>query len=343
MKKSQITWFLLVLVLCLALCVGCAPAEPAPAEPAPAEPAPAEPAPAEETPAVVLEDLILYTDGSPGAAGDNIIRSLGEIITAQTGINITYENITGGNGANCMTAMMNNKKGYGAMTQTCTFCLTILDGTSPYDLEDMSPVVSIATDYNVIVTSPDSQFKTFEEIVAYARANPGELNWGANGSKGSQQLFEQLIVDELGLDISYIPYDSANNAKVAVIAGDIDVCTATAGNMVSDIAAGVYHGIAVSSPERYEKTPDMPTIADCGLSGGADGNAVWRGFICPRSYGDDVIQYIAEVIENAKASDEWAEFLSQNNMTRWDLNYEEFNGYVDEYLIECADAVAMMK
>lgn len=289
-----------------------------------------------------LKALTIYTDGTPGSSADMIMRTLGDIINKQTGITVSYENVTGGGGSNCKTAMMSNRKATSICMDTCSLALEIAAGTAPYDLTKLQPVTTIAQEYIAIVTSPDSPFDTFEDLVNFARENPGEVNWGASSAKGSQQLFEQFIVDELGLDINYIAYDSAANAKVAVIAGDTQICTASAGNLVSDIAAGVYKCLAVSAPERYEDIPEVPTLKECGVTGNANENSVWRGFFCSAEYDDALVQQIATLIENAKATDDWAQFLVNNHISAWNLKHAEFVPYVNDYLANCGEAVARM-
>jgi putative tricarboxylic transport membrane protein len=290
-----------------------------------------------------LKDLTIYTDGTPGSSADMIMRKLGEIIQADSGITVNYENVAGAGGSNAKTAMMSNRKSTSIVMDTCSLCLEIADGSAPYDLTKLQPVTSIAQEYIAIVTSPDSQFNTLDDLIEYAKANPETINWGASSAKGSQQLFEQYIVDETGTEINYIAYDSAQNAKVAVIAGDIDIATASAGNLVSDIAEGVYKCLAVSAPERYEDIPDVPTLAECGITGNANENSVWRGFFCSADMDEDTVRYVAGLIEEAKTSDAWSEFLEQNHISAWDLNHDDFAEYVNDYLDKCSDAVARME
>lgn len=289
-----------------------------------------------------LKTLTIYSDGAPGSSADNIMRTLGGIIHDQTGITVEFENVTGGGGSNAKTAMMSNRKTTGIVMDTCSLCLEIADGTAPYDLSKLTPVTTIAQEYISIAAAPESPFNDISDLVEFAKANPDTIKWGASSAKGSQQLFEQYIVDETGIDISYVAYDSAQNAKVAVIAGDLDVGTATTGNYVSDILEGIYKCLAVSSPERMAELPDVPTLAECGITGPANGNSVWRGFFCSSDLDDEMVRYIAGLVDNARATDEWAEFMVLNHISAWDLDHDGFASFVNEYLDTCGEAVARM-
>lgn len=289
-----------------------------------------------------IKTLTIYSDGAPGSSADSIMRTLGDIIHEQTGITVEYENVTGGGGSNAKTAMMSNHKNTSIVMDTCSLCLEIADGTAPYDLTKLTPVTTIAQEYISIAVAPDSPFNDISDLVEYAKENPGTIKWGASSAKGSQQLFEQYIVDETGIDISYIAYDSAQNAKVAVIAGDLDVGTATTGNYVSDIIEGVYKCLAVSAPERMAELPDVPTLAECGITGAANGNSVWRGFFCSSELDDATVRQIAEMVDNARATDEWAEFMVNNHISAWDLDHDGFVTFVNDYLDTCGEAVARM-
>ncbi len=289
-----------------------------------------------------LKTLTIYSDGAPGSSADNIMRTLGGIIQEQTGITVEFENVTGGGGSNAKTAMMTNKKTTGIVMDTCSLTLEIADGTAPYDLTKLTPVTTIAQEYVSIAVAPDSPFNDLNDLVEYAKANPGTINWGASSARGSQQLFEQYVVDETGIDISYVPYDSAQNAKVAVLAGDLDVGTATTGNYVSDFIEGVYKCLAVSSPERMSEIPDVPTLAELGFTGPANGNSVWRGFFCSAGLDDELVTYLAEIIDNARNTDEWRTFMVSNHISAWDLDHDSFVTFVNEYLATCGDALARM-
>lgn len=291
---------------------------------------------------VSLKTLTIYTDGTPGSSADSIMRMLGGIIQDQNGITVEFENVSGGGGSNAKTAMMSNRKSTSIVMDTCSLCLEISDGTAPYDLTKLTPVTTIAQEYVAVVVAPDSPFNDINDLVNYAKANPDTIKWGASSAKGSQQLFEQYIVDETGIDIDYIAYDNAQNAKVAVIAGDLDVCTASAGNLVSDIEAGVYKCLAVSAPERYPEIPDVPTLKDCGITGSANENSVWRGFFCSSELDDDTVRYIAGLIDSARQTEEWKQFLVNNHISAWDLDHDGFVSFVNEYLDTCADAVERM-
>ncbi|ATW25865.1 Bug family tripartite tricarboxylate transporter substrate binding protein [Candidatus Formimonas warabiya] len=306
MKKARII-LVLILGLCLAFTVACTSEKAAP------------PAPESDKPP--FTEMVMYTDGTPGSIGDLFIRTLGPIIEKQSGVKVVYKNISGGSGTNVMTDMMNDKKHVSVVAHSCSLPLAWATGSSPYTSDQVASVCSISTDYIVVFTRPDSPFNSWQDVVAYAKDHPGELKWGGSGVQGSQQLLHQLFMDELGIDLEYVPYDNAASVRVGVLAGDVDIGSNAFGNILTDIVGGTYKGLVVTSPERFDSAPDLETVGEAGISS-AIGNSVWRAFFCPASYDQAVIEYLAKLIENAKNTDEWTKFLQNNNQVRWDLGPE---------------------
>lgn len=330
MKKSRIV-LVLMLVLCLVFTAACSSEK--------VDPNASAESVADKPP---FTEMVMYTDGTPGSIGDLFIRTLGPIIEEQSGVKVTYKNIPGGSGSNVMTDMMNDTKNVCIVAHSCSLPLSWATDSSPYGKDEVASVCSISTDYNVIFTRPDSPFNSWEEVVAYAKAHPSELTWGGSGVKGSQQLLHQLFMDELGIDMEYIPYDSAANVRVGVLAGDVDIGSNAFGNILGDIVGGTYKGLVVSSPERFTTAPDLATVGEAGVSS-AIGNSVWRAFFCPASYDQEVIEYMAKLIGDAKNTDKWTEFLKSNNQVRWDLGHQEFTAYVEDYLKTSITAISHMK
>ena len=117
-----------------------------------------------------------------------------------------------------------------------------------------------------------------------------------------------MIVDDLGIDIDYIPYDGAANVRVAALAGDISFGSCTFGNVLNDVAEGTYKGLLVTSPTHFDAVPDLELASEAGAPSAND-NGVWRAFFCPSRYDEATINYISELLDIAKGTDAWAKIL----------------------------------
>ena len=335
MRKKRVV-FTLSLALCLFVVSACnnSSTVPTPVSQVPVETS------VESPSAEPITDLVIYTDGVPWSIGDMMSRAIGDGIETLYSVRVIQKNVSGGSGANVLTEMM-NAKDICIVHHTCSLPLTWLAGQSPYSRDEIADVAPISIDYPIIFTRPESPFDTWEELVEYAKANPGELTWGGTGVKGSMQLVHQLVTDDLGIDIEYIPYDSGANVRVGVLSGDVDIGSVTAGNILNDTAEGVYKAFFTSNSERFEGLPDLRTAAEVGVLS-LDGNGVWRAFFSPAGYDQEITDFISEMIENVKATTEWADFAKTNNLYSFDMSHDEFEAYVRDYMDLCAPAIANM-
>lgn len=164
----------------------------------------------------------------------------------------------------------------------------------PYNpLTDLVPVVQIAEVPNVLVVHPSISAKTVEEFIAYARANPGKLNYGSTGVGTSSHLSGYMLGKRAGMQTTHIAYKGADALR-DLLAGRIQFMFATIPSVMPHIQAGKLRPIAVSSARRSRSLPDVPTIAEKGFPGFEAGS--WFGFFAPRGTPDHVINVLNKVV-----------------------------------------------
>jgi tripartite-type tricarboxylate transporter receptor subunit TctC len=150
----------------------------------------------------------------------------------------------------------------------------------PYDpLTDLVPVVQIADVPNVLVVHPDVPAKTLEEFLAYAKANPGKLNYGSTGIGTSSHLSSFMLSKRAGAETLHVPYKGAT-ALNDLLGGRVQVMFATIPSVISHIKGGKLRALAVSSPTRSRSLPDVPTVAEKGFPDFSAGS--WFGFFAPK-------------------------------------------------------------
>ena len=152
---------------------------------------------------------------------------------------------------------------------------------SPYDLaKDFAPVGLVVTAPFVLVVHPSVPAKTVAELIAYAKANPGKLNYASSGIGTPPHLAGELFKSTAGVDIVHVPYREANSALSAVVAGATQMMFSIASVAQSQIAGGTVRGLGVTSREPSPLVPDVPSIAQLGLPGFEV--IGWNGFFAPR-------------------------------------------------------------
>ncbi|MNX26548.1 Tripartite tricarboxylate transporter family receptor [compost metagenome] len=162
-------------------------------------------------------------------------------------------------------------------------------------------VAPIADVPNVLVVHPDMPARNVAELVAYAKANPGKLNYGSTGIGTAAHLSGVLFAEKAGVSIMHVPYKGAD-ALNDLIAGRIQFMFATIPSVIGHIRAGQLRPLAVASERRSEALPDTPTMAQAGVSGVITG--AWFGLFAPASTPPAVVTMLNKAVNQATASPE---------------------------------------
>jgi tripartite-type tricarboxylate transporter receptor subunit TctC len=150
----------------------------------------------------------------------------------------------------------------------------------PYDVErDFTPVSLIATGPNILVINPETPVKTLSELIAYARANPGKLNFGSSGPGSVAQLTGEMFKNLAHVDIVHVAYKGGILSVQDLLAGNVQIVFSDALPVMQHIRAGKLRALAVTSPERSPLAPDIPTCVESGLPGLVAVN--WWGVLLP--------------------------------------------------------------
>ena len=169
-----------------------------------------------------------------------------------------------------------------------------LYGKLPYNpLTDLVPVVQIADVPNVLVVHPSLPVKSMEEFVAYAKAHPGELNYGSTGIGTSSHLAGYMLAQRAGVQATHVAYKGAEALR-DLLAGRVQFMFATIPSVMPHITAGKLRAIAVSSLKRSRSLPDVPTVADKGFAGFEAGS--WFGFFAPKGTPPEVIAQLNKAV-----------------------------------------------
>ncbi|HEX2827447.1 MAG TPA: tripartite tricarboxylate transporter substrate binding protein [Burkholderiales bacterium] len=136
----------------------------------------------------------------------------------------------------------------------------------PYDpVRDFAFISMVGTTPNVIVTHPQMAMKNLKDVIAYAKKNPGKLNYGSSGVGASPNLSVELMKLEAGVNIVHVPYKGAAIALSDVMSGHLELMTGNLPGPLPQIKAGKVRALAVTSGKRNSRVPDVPTIAEQGL------------------------------------------------------------------------------
>ena len=214
---------------------------------------------------------VTFVNPFPAGGGtDTFARPIAARLSQQLGHQFIIEN-QGGAGGTVGAANVSKRApdGYnlffGAVHHTIAESLYT---RLPYNLEkDFEPVTVAAFVPNVVSIHPKHDFKTLKDLIAYAKANPGKLNYGSAGSGTTHHMAAELFKTITGTFITHIPYRGAGPMMLDLLAGQVDMAFDGMGTSSSQIKGGKLRGLAVTSAQRNPVLPDVPTVIEAGVPG----------------------------------------------------------------------------
>jgi tripartite-type tricarboxylate transporter receptor subunit TctC len=238
---------------------------------------------------------------APGGGNDALARVLGQKLEEQWGKPVVIENKSGGNTiiATDYVAKL-PPDGYTILMVTTVFSVNpSLVQKLPYDtVRDFSPVVLAGTAPNVLVTKPSLPVNSVQELIAYAKANPGKLTYGFPGVGTTPHLAVELFNHDAGIKAVGVVYRGTQPQLLAMLQGDLDYMFDVTSSL-EHVRMGKLKGLAVTVSTRLEKFPDIPTMIEAGVPGYEA--ATWFGFAVPAGTPPDVIEQINQAFNKGIA------------------------------------------
>jgi tripartite-type tricarboxylate transporter receptor subunit TctC len=149
-----------------------------------------------------------------------------------------------------------------------------------YDpFKDFAPISMFAITQNILVVNPKTPFKSVKDLIAYAKANPGKLNWSNAGSGFQSHLAGVLFTHMAKINVLHVPYKGAGASLGAAISGESQITLVPAPSVVGHLSAGRLRALAMGGKKRSPQLPDLPTIQEAGVPGYV--SAGWAGFMAP--------------------------------------------------------------
>jgi len=178
----------------------------------------------------------------------------------------------------------------------------------PYDhVKDFAPVILVAGVPNVLVVNPSLPVHSVTELIAYAKANPGKLNFASSGNGTSIHLSGELFKAMTGVEMTHVPYKGSAPALTDLIGGQVQLMFDNLPSSLPFIKAGKLRALAVTSGARAAALPDLPTLAESGLPGFEASS--WFGVLAPAGTSRDIVAKLNGAIAGWLASPEAKEKL----------------------------------
>jgi len=249
-----------------------------------------------------------------GGLADMFARVLAQYLTETDNQTVVVENRTGGGGAIGADAAAKSAPDGATLflgLHSTNAILPHLNSRLPYDPDkDFAPVIHIATLPNLLVVHPAVPADSVQDLIAYAKANPGKLAYASQGNGSSGHMAGEQFRQIAGIDIVHVPYRGAAPAVQDLVGGQVQMMFDSVTLQLPQLSAGKTRALAVTSTQRVPAVPDVPTMAEAGLpdvQGGA-----WFGLFVPTGTPRDVIDRLNRETRKAYVAPEVRQrFLAQ--------------------------------
>jgi len=226
--------------------------------------------------------MTIVVPASPGGAIDLAARLIGQKFTESWGQPVVVENKTGATGV-IGTDFVAKSAPDGhvlALVASSHAINPSMFKKLPFDtVKGFEPVVLTHSVPLVLVVAPGSPFKSVKDVIAWGKANPGQLSFASSGNGGAPHFSGELFKSMAGLDMQHIPYKGSTLAHPDLMGGRVSLMFDTLTATGAQIKSGKLRALAVTTPQRLALLPDVPTVAEAGLAGYE--TSTWGGLLAP--------------------------------------------------------------
>ena len=266
---------------------------------------------------------------TPGGMSDVLGRALGEKLSLVFGRNFIVENRAGADGTLGATSVARAAPDGHTLLVGHIGILAV--NPSLYTNLQYQPLTSfafvapLALVPNVLVINPKVPVHNVAELIAHAKANPGQLNFSSAGIGGAAHIAMAAFNVATGTRMVHVPYRGTPPSITDVISGQVQATFTSGVSLLPHVRSGALRALGFGTPKRIAAAPDIPAIAE--TVPGFEASS-WYGIVAPASTSGSIVQRLYSEIRRAMASPEIARRLNNEGAEHWDVSPEEFRNYV---------------
>jgi len=246
--------------------------------------------------------ITLVVPYAPGGSADALARVLAVRVGMKVGTTVIVDNRPGASGTiGAGFAAKAAPDGYTVLYDATPYSINPhLFARMPYAANALQPLALVALAPNIVIVRADSPLKSIKDLADKAKAEPGKINFASGGSGTVQRLAAELLRQRLGLDMVHVGYKSGGPAITDVMGGQVDFMFSTIAASYPLVSSGKLRALAVSSPQRSARLPEVPTLGET-IAPGYEAYE-WNGLLLPAgtpaSIADKLHKAVVEVLKD---------------------------------------------
>ena len=286
--------------------------------------------------------ITLIVPFPPGGVADTVARPVAESLSRELKQTVVVENRVGAGGATGMGAAARAPAdGYTLLLSLSSISILpqadIILGRKPaFTLNQFKPIARFTADPTVLVVRAEAPWKTLAELVAAAKANPGQFNYGSSGNYGTMHVPMEMLKSSGGFFMTHIPYTGAGPALLALLGGQVDAVASGPSTVVQQIKAGKLRALAHWGEQPLASLPGVPSLKGLGLG------AVftqWSALFVPAGTPEDVVQKLRAAAAKIATDPKVVEVINRAGSPIEYLDAPEFQLYWDADAKRMTEAV----
>jgi len=272
-----------------------------------------------------------------GGSADVVGRIFAKYFSEKLGQPFVVENRAGANGnLGAASVATSAPDGYNLLFTTTgplVFNKVIYKQSTTFDpAKDFTPVVEVTQLPLIIAANATLPAKNFQDMVAYAKANPGKITFASSGNGSMGHLTADLIETNLDFKMTHVPYRGSAPALNDLMGGVVNISIDLASNYAPHVKAGTLRALAITTPKRWPLLPDVPTLAELGMPNfDATG---WMAIVGPAGLPDDIVARVNKSANDYLASKEGAEMLDKLGMVPVGGTADELKTFMASELVK---------
>ena len=276
------------------------------------------------------------TPYAPGGSTDFIVRLFGQKLTESWGQQVLVDNRPGGNTIIGSEALVKSPPdGYTIMLAGTPHVVNPSMLSTPYDaIKDFAPVATVTSNETILVVHPSVPANTLQELIALAKARPGQLNYATSSTGGPTHLAAEFFNILAGVKTQHIPYKGGGPAVTDLIGGQVQLMFAIPSNVVAHVKSGRLRGIVVTGESRLSALPLVPTATEAGLVG--FNVKTWYGILAPAATPKAIIDKMSAEVSRILALPDTKERLDSQGFAPFVSTPEQFGAMLKADILKYA-------